>query len=168
MFCFIGQEHHWANTKKFWSRWSLVELGTTSIPQISMLSQYFLATNLYLPNDTKLQHSVHPWQSSLKLTEDDLRRVHAILQNSWRKRSENCMLRLYCLSLNHSNSAEIHLSFSIHLLFDACLWSGGRLCAEHMTSTASPTDVALPLHTALWSLHLQKTLPDAVKYQTGL
>ena len=71
--------------------------------------------------------------------------------------------RLYCPSLNRSNSAEIQLSFSMNLfLFDA--WSGGWLCSGHMTSTASPTDVPLPLHTALWSLYLENTLPRCHSY----
>ena len=47
MFCFMGQEHPWANTKTFWPCWSvfdLVELGiTSSIPHsmwFSSLQQY--------------------------------------------------------------------------------------------------------------------------------
>ena len=40
---------------------------------------FFLSTYLYLSNDAKpccvAQHSVQPWHSSLKLTEDDLIRV---------------------------------------------------------------------------------------------
>ena len=53
-------------------------------------------------------------------------------------------LRLYCPFLTKDTSFPA--------LFDA--WSCGWLCSMHVTSTASPTDVALPLSPALWKLHL--------------
>ena len=48
MFCFMEQENHGANTKKFWSCWGIFELA---YHKSQLLSQCVLSTNLYLPND---------------------------------------------------------------------------------------------------------------------